>query len=79
MKKHEATLSHFYSILFIWSFYFMIFHFWAQFWPSFSFVDFWAYFGHFSLVKSATDKIAFGMQKECKSGLGCKFPLKSKC
>ena len=31
---------------FIW----WIYHFWARFWPYFNFVDFRAYFGHFSLV-----------------------------
>ena len=30
-----------------------MFHFWARFWPYFNFVDFQAYFGHFSLVKRA--------------------------
>ena len=34
-----------------------IYHFWAQFWPYFNFVDFQAYFGPFSLVKSAKTKI----------------------
>ena len=28
-----------------------IYHFWARFWPYFNFVDFWAYFCPFSLVK----------------------------
>ena len=54
---------------------------------NFNFVDFWAYFGHFSLVKSANNKIAFLQQKECsnqkieenKSGLEFNFPSKSKC
>ena len=54
---------------------------WARFWPNFNFVDFWAYFGHFSLVKSAKNKIAFLQQKECsnkkieenKSGLEFNF------
>ena len=53
---------------------------------NFNFVDFWAYFGHFSLVKSAKNKIAFSDLKECsnqkieenKSGLEFNFPLKSK-
>ena len=49
--------------------------------------DFRAYFGHFSLVKSAKNKIAFLQQKECsnqkieenKSGLEFNFLWKSKC
>ena len=53
---------------------------------NFNFVDFWAYFGHFSLVKSAKNKIAFSDLKECsnqkieenKSGLEFNFPSKSK-
>ena len=54
---------------------------------NFNFVDFRAYFGHFSLVKSEKIKIAFLQQKECsnkkieenKSGLEFNFLLKSKC
>ena len=56
-------------------------------WPNFKFVDFRAYFAHFSLVKSAKNKIAFLQRKECsnqkieenKSGLEFNFPSKSKC
>ena len=44
-----------------------IYHFWARFWPNFNFVDFQASFGHFSLVKSAKNKIVFRMQKECSN------------
>ena len=39
----------------------------ARFWPNFNFVDFRAYFGHFSLVESAKNKIAFLQQKECSN------------
>ena len=63
------------------------YHFWARLWPNFNFVDFRAYFRHFSLVKSAKNKIAFLQQKECsnkkneenKSGLEFNFLLKSEC
>ena len=56
-------------------------------WPNFNFVDFRAYFAHFSLVKSAKNKIAFLQRKECsnkkneenKSGLEFNLPSKSKC
>ena len=59
----------------------------AWFWPNFNFVDFRAYFGHFSHVKRAKNKIAKGQQKECsnqkieenKSGLEFNFLWKSKC
>ena len=33
-----------------------IYHFWARFWPYFNFVDFRAYFGHFSLVNGVEHK-----------------------
>ena len=39
---------------FIW----WIYHFWARFWPYFSFVDFRAYFGPFSLVNRDQQKMA---------------------
>ena len=63
------------------------YHFYARFWLNFNFVDFRAYFRHFSLVKSAKNKIAFLQRKECsnqkieenKSGLEFNFPSKSKC
>ena len=50
-------------------------------------MDFRAYFGHFSLAKSAKNKIAFLQRKECsnkkieenKSGLEFNCLLKSKC
>ena len=53
----------------------------------FNFVDFRVYFGHFSLVKSAKNKIAFLQQKDCSNqkieekrwGLEFNFLLKSKC
>ena len=35
-----------------------IYHFWARFWPYFNFVDFRAYFGHFSHVKKGKHRIA---------------------
>ena len=35
-----------------------IYHFWAQFWPYFNFVDFRAYFGPFSLVNRDRQKMA---------------------
>ena len=35
-----------------------IYHFWARFWPYFNFVDFRAYFGHFSHVKKGKQRIA---------------------
>ena len=35
-----------------------IYHFWARFWPYFNFVDFRAYFGHFSHVKKSKQLIA---------------------
>ena len=55
--------------------------------PNFNFVVFRAYFGHFSFVKSAKNKIAFLQRKECsnkkieqnKSGLEFNFLLKPKC
>ena len=63
------------------------YHFWARFWPNFNFVDFRAYFGPFSLVKRAKNKIAFLQQKKCsnkkseenKPTLKFNFLWKSKC
>ena len=63
------------------------YHFKALFWQNFNFVEFRAYFGHFYLVNSAKNKIAFLQQKECsnqkieenKSVLEFDFLWKSKC
>ena len=44
---------------FIW----WIYHFWAQFWPYFNFVDFRAYFGPFSLVNRDRQKMADLLRK----------------
>ena len=35
---------------------------WAGFWLNFNFVDFWAYFGHFCLIKSAKNKFAIPLK-----------------
>ena len=40
-----------------------IYHFWARFWPYFNFVDFRAYFGHFSHVKKGKYKMPKKQQK----------------
>ena len=40
-----------------------IYHFWARFWPYFNFVDFQAYFGHFSHVKKGKQRIADWVMK----------------
>ena len=41
----------------------LIYHFWARFGPYFNFVDFWAYFGHFSHVKKGKYKMPKKQQK----------------
>ena len=45
-----------------------MFHFWARFWPYFNFVDFQAYFGHFSLVK----RVNINAEKTAEGGLKSK-------
>ena len=49
--KHSPNMA--YTPLISW-----ISNFWARFWPYFNFVDFWAYFGRFSLVKKGKYKMS---------------------
>ena len=68
-------------------FYFMKLSLLSRILAKFQFCWFSGFFGHFSLVKSAKNKIAFLQQKECsnqkieenKSGLEFNFISKSKC
>ena len=80
---HEKAWSYLDTLLFYSIYVELLFHEFIIFGHNFGQISilliFLSYFGHFSPVKSETNKIAFGMLKECKSGLGCKFPLKSKC
>ena len=82
---------HFYSsnIPKVWGlgFFFMNLLFLGPIWPNFYIIEYRAYFGHFSLVKSVKNIIVFLQRMECsnkkmkekKSGLEFNFPLKSEC